>query len=939
VAASLDKAIEKYQEALWRSGGDREGEGATLCQIAAAYDSKGLPKLMLQYAAEALSVYQSVNDRKGEATALNLIGVAHFKLGEPHKALDYLGQALTLRQTEENRLPEAATLTNLGQVVASMGEPLKALDYHGQALALRRAGNDPTGEALSLNNIGEVYSGLNAPQKAMDSYTQALSLVKGLPNPRLQATLLHNTGHPYYVLGEQRKALEYLNRAFPLWRIAGDQSGEARTLNSIGVVHFTLGENQKAIEFFEQSLSRMRAVGDKLWEAYALSHLGAVYTRKAEPQKALDHYNESLRLSRAIENRDAEAYSLRLIGSTYFDLGDYKKAEEYLTNALEISRAIGHQAGEASILYQLAHIERRLGRLNEARDHSEAALNIVESTRKGVNSLQLRLSLLTSRQDYYESHIDLLMQMHRGNPSAGYDAAALHANERARARGLLDILIEAGAGIRNGVDLTLLERERRVTQQLSAKAERLTRLLSTGHLPEQAAAARREVEALLSEYHDVEAQIRAKSPRYAALTQPQPLRLEEIQRRVLDANTLLLEYALGKERSFLWAVTPTSIKSYELPEQSEIEAAAERFYQAVTANENRNLQLQTAAAADLSRLLLGPVAGELGGKRLVIVSQGLLQYIPFAALPDPAIGRQPPFGSRRTNNTQSTAGKYQPLVVQHEIVQLPSASVMDVLRQGAFNREAPSGVVAVLADPVFQKEDSRVNLGENKSDKAEHPTSAHSDEVTQARPDVKRAAWESGLQTLERLPFSRREAEAIIALAPNGKNLKALDFDASRATLTSDALAQYRIVHFATHGLLNNVHPELSGIVLSLVDRSGQPQNGFLRLHDVYNLKLRADLVVLSGCRTALGKDVRGEGLIGLTRGFMYAGAPRVAVSLWPVSDEATAELMRRFYEGMFKKGLRPAAALQAAQIDMWKSQWWGAPYYWAGFILQGEWR
>ena len=397
-----------------------------------------------------------------------------------------------------------------------------------------------------------------------------------------------------------------------------------------------------------------------------------------------------------------------------------------------------------------------------------------------------------------------------------------------------------------------------------------------------------------------------------------------------------MEYVLGKNAVFVGGHTNT-INSYELPAIGSRAAAI--GYQAVTTNENRNLQLQAAAAADLGRLLLAPEAHELGRKRLVIVSESRLQYIPFAALPDPAINRHPVRNRRTIDKKQRATDKYQPLIVQHEVVQLPSASVMEVLRYGTSKREAVEGVVAVLGDPVFQKEDSRVRLAEGEPDKATHPASGHSNEGSQATPDVSRAAWESGLQTLERLPFSRREAEAIIALAPQGKSLKALDFDASRATVTSDDIARYRIVHFATHGFLNNVHPELSGIVLSLFDKTGQPQNGFLRLHEIYNLKLRADLVVLSGCRTALGKDVRGEGLIGLTGGFMYAGTPRVAVSLWTISDEATAELMRRFYQGMFEKGLRPSAALQAAQAAMWRTKWWGAPYYWAGFILQGDWR
>ncbi len=187
--------------------------------------------------------------------------------------------------------------------------------------------------------------------------------------------------------------------------------------------------------------------------------------------------------------------------------------------------------------------------------------------------------------------------------------------------------------------------------------------------------------------------------------------------------------------------------------------------------------------------------------------------------------------------------------------------------------------------------------------------------------------------------FSRREADEITGLAGARASFKALDFAANRATALGSNLSQYRIIHFATHGLLNSQHPELSGIVLSLVDKEGLPQDGFLRLHDIYNLKLAADLVVLSACKTGLGKEIKGEGLVGLTRGFLYAGAPRVVASLWKVDDRATAELMKLFYQRMLRDSLRPAAALRKAQIDMWKQPRWAAPYYWAGFTLQGEWK
>ena len=177
-----------------------------------------------------------------------------------------------------------------------------------------------------------------------------------------------------------------------------------------------------------------------------------------------------------------------------------------------------------------------------------------------------------------------------------------------------------------------------------------------------------------------------------------------------------------------------------------------------------------------------------------------------------------------------------------------------------------------------------------------------------------------------------------MAVLPVGKGFQALDFEASRSTAMSGILAKYRIIHFATHGLLNNKHPELSGLVLSLVDKQGKTRDGFLKLQDIYDMKLRADLVVLSGCQTGLGEEINGEGLVGLTRGFMYAGASRVVASLWSISDLATATLMAEFYKSM-ENGMRPAAALRAAQIQMWKQQQWKSPYYWAAFQIQGEWR
>jgi len=333
-------------------------------------------------------------------------------------------------------------------------------------------------------------------------------------------------------------------------------------------------------------------------------------------------------------------------------------------------------------------------------------------------------------------------------------------------------------------------------------------------------------------------------------------------------------------------------------------------------------------------MLLGPVASQLGRKRLAIVADGALQYIPFAALPAPSPG---------TDEGRSSVTKPQPLFVEHEIVSLPSASTLATLRRETAGRKPAAKSLAVLADPVFTDDDTRVRRDLGKAVAQSKTRSPDSDETDVASLQMTTSGRETGVIGAEggfgRLLSTRREAAAISALVPEHERMRALDFEASRTTALRPELGEYRIVHFATHGLLNNVHPELSGIVLSLVDKEGRTQDGFLRLQDIYNLKLPAELVTLSACQTGLGKEIKGEGLIGLTRGFMYAGAPRVVASLWKVDDLATAELMKLFYQGMLKEGLPAGAALRAAQLELSKQKRWASPYFWAGFVLHGEWK
>ncbi|WP_445172219.1 tetratricopeptide repeat protein [Microcoleus sp.] len=865
---------------------------------------------------EALNLYREARENAGQAVSLLALGRVYDDLGEKQKALEYYSQSLTLSRAVGDRTGEANTLNNIGTVYSELGEQQKALEYYSQSLPLSRAVGAARGEANTLNNIGKVYSDLGEKQKALEYYSQSLPLFRAVGDRSGEANTLNNIGTVYSDLGEKQKALEYFSQSLPLYLSVGDRSGEATTLNNIGTVYSQLGEKQKALEYYNQSLPLFRAVGDRGGEASTLNNIGKVYSELGEKQKALEYLGQSLPLFRAVGDRSKEATTLNNIGSVYSDLGEKQKALEYYSQSLPLSRAVGDRTGEALSLYNIGYTKRAQGNLPEALTNIEASLKIIESLRTKVASPELRTSYFATVQNYYQLYIELLMELHTTQPKSGYDTKAFEASERSRARSLLELLQEANADIRQGVSPELLQKERSLQQQLNALEKwRIEVLNRPNPTPAQEAELEQQRQTLIAQYQDIQAQIRATSPRYAALTQPQPLTLAQIQQQILDENTILLQYSLGKDRSYLWAVTKTSITIYELPKAADIETSAKIFRDAVTAPSSRDKPNQVAKANDaISQMILQPVAAQLGQKRLLIVGDGVLNYLPFAALSLPG---------------KSGKNGNPPLIVDHEIVLLPSVSTLGILRQNYNDRQPPNRTLAILADPVFSANDERVK---NSS------SATTQQAVESANPGLSRSRGDNNAQ-FNRLKFTRQEAQIIQALVPANSRTESLDFEASRATATSSNLSQYKIIHFATHGLVNSTHPELSGVILSLVDEKGNPSNGFLRLTDIFNLKLAANLVVLSACQTGMGQIVQGEGMVGLTRGFMYAGAQRVVVSLWSVDDEGTATLMSSFYQGMLQKGLTPAAALRAAQLEMWKQEKWKSPYYWAAFTLQGEWR
>jgi CHAT domain-containing protein/tetratricopeptide (TPR) repeat protein len=857
-------------------------------------------------------------------------------LGRFEEAREATERALATALELRDDWGEALLRLQLGHCLRSLGRLEEAQDHFERALALHRAAGQQAEAGHVLATLGTFASQAGDAQEALDRLFEALHSFEAAGNTTYEALTRSLTAMAFLRLREPELALEQCRLALPALveepsMLPGHLVAERATcLTTMGKAHLELGDVAQAREAFSEALTIWTTIGRSFGAAPTYAGLGDIHAAEGNLAAARDAYASAL--ARTGDDATLQGIVQCRRGELELRLGDATLARTAFAAALAVAGGTSTLVAECAEA-GLARLARDVGDLSVAHGHAQRAVDAGESIRARLVSDQTRSALLASQQSRYELLIDVLMRQHEREPTRGHDMAAFDTSERGRARSLLELLVEGGVDVRRGVDPRLLAEERSLRRRLNASAHEESKAREAGR-GDRADALLADAEKLLARLVETEAHIRRLSPQYAALTQPQPLTLAEVREQVLDPETLLLQYALGEPRSYLWVASPTSLHTFTLASRTEIEDAARRAHELlsqppVAAVANGTRTGPEAALRDLSRLLLAPAVGVLRSKRLVVVAPGALQYVPFAALP------WPDAPAAHASSGVSPAV----LLSRFEVVSAPSASVIATLRREAAGRPRAIKVAAVFADPVFEASDPRVALAVGNRPPASVPVASPVSDPAAPLQQALRGLRDSRGSGLGRLPFSRREAEVIAALAPPGRTLTATGFEASRDAAGRPGVGESRIVHFATHGVLNERRPELSGVVLSLLDRAGRSQDGFLRLHDVYNLQLHSDLVVLSGCQTALGKEWRGEGLIGLSRAFMYAGAPRVVASLWQVDDESTAELMKWFYRAILVDGRRPAEALRAAQLEMARQPRWSAPFYWAGFVLQGEWK
>jgi CHAT domain-containing protein len=615
--------------------------------------------------------------------------------------------------------------------------------------------------------------------------------------------------------------------------------------------------------------------------AISLADLAHAYETANRYPQAEAFYYRAFESYQAANNLWGEGDALMRLGSLQAKRGGYSSAITTLERARELKQGTGEVEEIAKIQFELARVYLRLNRLEEAKSAIEKTIDIVEKQRMSISHFDSRSSYFAAVHAYYALYIEILMSLDQKEPGRGFAEKAFDASERSRARSLLDLLT--------------------TSSQDAPCEELLERQLHPRSQPEIA------------------------TTRQAADPPSPTLTLKEVQAEIEPEGTVLLEYALGGEKSYVWAVDNGQITGHELPQSQRIRKLVDSFRHTLVppqlnagerasdyqARAHRQEQQQKAYARQLSKLLLSAIS-LAKAKRILIVPDDCLQYVPFAALPVSQVSEQL-------------------LVSRYELDVLPSASVLGTLRKTASKRAPPTATAAIFADPVFEADDPRVlkNRGRERGPQ-ERPAA-----LTRAMSDI------GGAPYIPRLQGSRDEANAIANVLHSGDSQTlhmALDFSASREFVLRDGLTRFRLLHFATHGLVDPRRPEMSGLILSLIDSNGRRQDGYLRLGDIYKMKLSADLVVLSSCESALGKDLEAEGIIGLPRGFLYAGAKSVIASLWKVNDEATAKLMAALYTRI-ERGESPSSALRGAQLEMTRDEQWSNPYYWAAFVLQGEYR
>jgi CHAT domain-containing protein/Tfp pilus assembly protein PilF len=888
------QAVEVMQEA-----GDKVELSRCLSNCGLDLCYLGEPRKGLEDYRRSLEISREVGYQDEEAKTLRSIGHVHFQLGEYGPAFENFTRALSVSQRIADKAGQGICLADIAQVHWARGSFAQALAYGQSGLKRSQEAGDAYGQATALNFMGSIAWTKGQFQKALEYFLGALEVNRRIGNKANEAFLLTNIGLIHHEVGDYARALDYHHQALQIFSRTGGKTGQGGCLNNIARCYAALKEYDQAQDYMDKALAIARETGDKRAESLRLNNAAHIHMQMGDYRRAAQCLEESLKLARSMGAKEREAFAWQGRGYLCLKTTDFPAALEAFQQALFIGQELDLPAIAWESSAGLAGAYAQSGDYDLAVGYYRKSIEVIESLRAQFITAEQRSGYFQEKIQVYESLIDLLVTRHQERPREGFDRLAFEYAERARARAFLDSLEEAKVDLKETLPPALRAEEMNISAEISALQ---TELFKPGLSEDKRKLLLKQLEEAEGRYQDLAVRMKSQSPGYARLVYPETRSLNEVQQDLLAPGTVLLEYFLGEDSAFLFCLTAKDFFAHRLPASRGLQEKVRDYIKLLSSKNGREFTAY-AAGRRIYQDLLGPVEDKiLRAKRLIIVPDGALYYLPFEALVMP----------RRTIQNSKDGRPDRFLAEEFMISYAPSASsLMNILRRP---RE-PAGRQDWLAfaAPVCTLRGSPAG--------------------NQSGPDVTREFFLEGGADFAPLPYSKEEVQRISRLMARSRRIVFIGKEAKEDRLKELPLHDFKVLHFATHGLLDETVSLRSAVVLTLDE--DPREDGFFQVREIYGTKLNADLVVLSACHTGKGKLERGEGLSGLSRAFLHAGAQCVLASLWNVNDRATAELMAQFY-AFLSQGKSKEEALRLAKRRMLHSPY-AHPFFWAAFVLIGD--
>jgi CHAT domain-containing protein len=891
---------------------------------------------------ELLSTAKKINDEEKECEILSRLGLLYWNIGNLNQSSNYYKQALHIAEkislkSKQQECKTAIKIFNLysdGKKFRSSGQYQQSIKSFQDAIYSAKESGSREHEVKCLRQLSATYWNLNNLSEFLNLNVEALKIAQELNHKKEEERCLLNIGVYYDKNDNYSNALNYYHRALRISQsFLSNEFTDPDLLNNIGVIYINIGNYEKALDYLKETIKIDRQLKDYISISKDLINIGSAYRKKGlesgnkdDFYEALDYYSECLQLIEKIQDEKTEIQVLNNIGAVYsdlenhpeafkyfqlgykkaekiedkesmgmilnnigivhFNLGNFEESTKYYQKAIDLALDIkgGQILWEAYL--ELANAYVKQNKLQEALKSYKDSISIIEDIRSEIKLEELKASYLGTdkRIAAYHNLIDLLVTLHKDNPDERYDIEAFNYLERAKARSFLDRLELSKVDISRSVDPKLINEERELMKDISSL---YTKLLAAGLSLQEKEHIQEELNNYENRLEALKREIRTQSPAYADIKYPEIITLEETQKDFLDKKTAFLAYSVEKNNSYLFTITKKSLKIFPIPKREDLKDQVSNYLKLITDKDNRNFHLGYTLFQSLIRPGL-----EDGIENLIFVPDDILNYLPFEAL----------ITDEQTNNW---------LIKDYKIAYVPSiSSFREIIQNKRAHRNKARLDILAFGDPQFGSLESEKNGG-----------------------DIPQNFYSSTAFDFSRLKYSSYEIQKIKSLFKRTKSRIFQQETATEEQLKKQNLEDYKIIHFATHSLIDDKKPARSSIILSL-DKDPQ-EDGFLQMREVYDLKLNSDLIVLSACQTGLGQFIRGEGIEGLNRAFFFAGASSVLMSLWSVNDQASAQLMERFYHHL-RSSESISNALRKTKLEMIHSDTLSHPFYWAGFIVSG---